>query len=454
MAAREETHNAPSARTITTEELRRHNSASDLWIAINGKVCDVTAWADHHPGGDLPLLIFAGQDVTDAFLAYHPASAWPLLDRYLVARLSDHRVSDLSRDYRRLAGEFARRGLFDSRGHGAVAVLCLVLLLLAAAVCGVVYTRSPAVHALSGALVGFLWIQAAFVGHDSGHYWVMPTGGLTRLAQLLAGNCLMGISIAWWKRNHNAHHIACNSLDFDPDLQHMPLFAVSPDLFRSLTSFYYRRKMAFDAVARLLVSYQHWTFYPVMCVARVNLFAQSILFLLSGEKVPGRWQEILGLTVFWVWFPLLVSYLPTWGERATFVMASFAVSGILHVQLCLSHFSSPVYVGRPAANDWFQNQTVGTLDIACSPWMDWFHGGLQFQLEHHLFPRLPRCQLRRVAPRVRALCVKHGLPNSTASFWEANARTIATLRAAALQARGGANPAPKNLLWEAVNAYG
>ncbi|CAN0907668.1 Delta(8)-fatty-acid desaturase 1 [Linum grandiflorum] len=116
----------------------------------------------------------------------------------------------------------------------------------------------------------------------------MTSRGMNRVAQLLAGNCLAGISIGWWKWNHNAHHIACNSLDFDPDLQHIPFFAVSSTLFSSITSCFYDRKLSFDPAARFLVSYQHLTFYPVMCFARINLFAQSFLLLLSKRRVPDR----------------------------------------------------------------------------------------------------------------------------------------------------------------------
>ncbi|RWW86395.1 hypothetical protein BHE74_00004836 [Ensete ventricosum] len=441
-------------RYITAEELRNHNAASDLWISIQGKVYDVTSWVKDHPGGDLPLLSLAGQDATDAFVAYHPASAWAHLGRFFVGHLADYRVSAASSDYRRLVAEFSKSGLFDQKGLVAPLTICSILLLLVAAVSGVLLSEGALVHALCGGMMGFLWIQSGWIGHDSGHYRIVGHPRLNRLAQIVAGNCLAGVSIAWWKRNHNAHHIACNSLDFDPDLQHMPFFAVSSKLFASIKSYFYERKMNFDAVARFLVSYQHWTFYPVMCFARINLFAQSILLLLSAKKVHNRWQEIVGVAVFWIWYPLLVSCLPNWGERVTFVVTSFAVTGIQHVQFCLNHFSSSVYVGPPQGNNWFEKQTMGTLDISCSPWMDWFHGGLQFQVAHHLFPRLPRCHLRKVSPFVRELCKKHKLPYNIASFWEANAMTIRTLRAAALRARDFANPVPKNLVWEAVNTHG
>lgn len=440
---------------ISSEELEKHKSPSDLWISIQGKVYDVSDWVKDHPGGEIPLFDLAGQDVTDAFVAHHPASAWNLLDRFFVGyHLSDYQTSEVSKDYRRLVAEFSKLGLFEEKGHGVFFSFCFMFALFFASVYLVVAATSPLAHLAAGGVLGYLWIQSGWVGHDAGHYNIMVSPGLNRLAQIVTGNCLTGISIAWWKRTHNAHHVACNSLDFDPDLQHIPFFAVSSKLFNSLTSYFHERTMTFDSIARFLVSYQHITFYPVMCFARFNLYAQSIILLLSNKKVPSRRQEILGLLVFWIWYPYLVSFLPNWRERAMLVAASFVVAGLQHVQFCLSHFSSNVYVGQPQGNDWFEKQTMGTLDISCSPWMDWFHGGLQFQVEHHLFPRLPRCHLRRIVPLVKELCKKHKLQYSSVSFLEANKMTVATLRNAALQARDLENSEARSLLWEAFNTHG
>lgn len=440
---------------ITSEELKDHNKPGDLWISIQGKVYDVSEWVKDHPGGDAPLLNLAGRDVTDAFIAYHPGTAWKYLDKFFTGYyLNDFNVSEISKDYRRLASEFSKLGLFEEKGHGIMCSLTCVAIMLFIAFYGVLCCESFWVHMGCGFLLGFLWIQSAFVGHDSGHYQVMTSPKYNRLGQVLAGNCLTGISIAWWKWTHNAHHIACNSLDHDPDLQHIPVFAVSSSLFHSITSCFYGRKLKFDSLSRFLVSYQHLTFYPVMCVGRINLFIQTFLLLFSRRNVPDRAFNILGILVFWTWFPLLVSFLPNWQERILFVLISFVVTSVQHIQFCLNHFSADTYLGAPTGNDWFQKQTSGTLDIACSPWMDWFHGGLQFQLEHHLFPRLPRCQLRKISPIVRDLCKKHNLPYRSLSFWDANVSTIRTLRSAALQARDLSNPVPKNLVWEAVNTHG
>lgn len=446
---------AESKKYISQELLSKHNKAGDLWISIQGKIYDVSDWVKDHPGGELPLFNFSGRDVTDAFVAYHPGSAWKYLDKFFTGYyLQDYSVSEVSKDYRRLVSEFSKMGLFEKKGHGVFFSFCLIAMLFALSVYGILFSDSTLVHLGCGGMMGFMWIQSGWLGHDSGHYQIMTTRAYNRLAQILSGNCFAGICIAWWNRNHNAHHIACNSLDYDPDLQHLPLFVVSSKFFNSITSYFYDRKMNFDSLARFLVSYQHWTFYPVMCFARINLFAQSLLMLLSKKRIANRGQEVLGMLVFWIWFPLLVSCLPNWGERIMFIVSSFAVTGIQHVQFCLNHFSTCVYVGLPTGSDWCEKQTMGTLDISSPAWMDWFHGGLQFQIEHHLFPRLPRCNLRKVAPFVKELCKKHNLPYNCVSFWEANVLTIETLRTAALQARKLTDVVPRNLVWEAVNTHG
>nr|AAP23033.1 sphingolipid delta-8 desaturase [Primula farinosa] len=445
----------PKTGYITSSDLKAHNKAGDLWISIHGQVYDVSSWAALHPGGTAPLMALAGHDVTDAFLAYHPPSTARLLPPLSANLLLEHySVSPTSSDYRKLLHNFHKLDLFQTKSHTTCFTFVAMVVLFFLSLLGVFCSDSTWVHLASGGVMGVAWIQSGWLGHDSGHYQIMSSRKTNRFAQVLSGNCLAGISIAWWKWNHNAHHLACNSLDYDPDLQHMPFFVVSSKFFNSLTSRFYDRKLNFDGVSRFLVSYQHWSFYPVMCLARINLFAQSFMLLFSSRKVPDRVQEIFGIGVFWVWYPLLVSCLPNWGERIMFVVASFSVTGIQHVQFCLNHFSAEVYLGPPEGNDWFEKQTAGTLNISCHSWMDWFHGGLQFQIEHHLFPRLPRSQLRKVSPFVRDLCKKHNLPYNVTSFTMANVLTLKTLRNAAIQARDLSNPTPKNLVWEAVNTHG
>ncbi|KAI5419984.1 variant 4, Delta 8 Fatty Acid Desaturase [Lathyrus oleraceus] len=210
-------------------------------------------------------------------------------------------------------------------------------------------------------------------------------------------------------------------LDYDPDLQHIPVFAVSSRLFGNIKSYFYDRHLKFDALSRFLISYQHWTFYPVLCFTRLNLYVQTFLLLFSlSRNVPDRLYNIMGTAVFLTWFPLLLSCLPSWPERLMFALACFVVCSIQHLQFYLNHFAPNVYVGPPSGNVWFEKHTSRTVDISCSTRMDWFFCGYQFQLEHHLFPRLPRAQLKKVSPLVTYLCKKHNFPYRSLTFVDAN----------------------------------
>lgn len=197
---------------------------------------------------------------------------------------------------------------------------------------------------------------------------------------IIVGNLVGGISIGWWKRSHNVHHIVCNSIDHDPDIQHLPAMAVDEKIFKGFYSSYHSKEFIFDTISRWLVAYQHWLYYPIMGFARFNLYAQSLILLLSREAVDYKALEIACLTLFAAWVSLLTSMLPR-DERLMFIIVSHFVSGVLHVQITLSHFSMNTFFGHPYTHgvendEWFHEQVKTTMDVDCPEWMDWFHGGL------------------------------------------------------------------------------
>lgn len=75
------------------------------------------------------------------------------------------------------------------------------------------------------------------------------------------------------------------------------------------------------------------------------------------------------------------------------------------------------------------------MNVATPQCLDWVHIGLQFQIEHHLFPRIPRTSLRMARSGVRAICAKHGIHYHEPTFWRANVETVCALRDAASAAR-------------------
>merc|ERR1712154_717679 len=110
------------------------------------------------------------------------------------------------------------------------------------------------VHFAAGILLGFFWQQLAFVGHDLGHNSVTRDRDMDGSLGLIVGNFLSGISIGWWKRSHNVHHVVPNSCDYDPDIQHLPVFAIDPVLVTTrMFSTYSRVWMPLGGAAHVLI---------------------------------------------------------------------------------------------------------------------------------------------------------------------------------------------------------
>lgn len=446
---------------FTMKEVAGHNTRSDLWIVVDGRAYDVTNYVSKHPGGDLPIENMAGKDCTDVFANYHAAKVYKhMLPPFLVGEVSDFAVYPHVADFRAIRQELLRRGLFKTDmsyyakiGTWLVALFCCALWLS-------VGCTSLEAHMGGAAVLGIFWQQLAGIGHDLGH------SGVTHVFWYdhLIGSCLaafMGISTCWWKRNHNTHHVVCNSVEHDPDIQHMPILAVTPRIFeKPFWSTYYTKVVAMDSVARWLVSHQFLVFYPMMMVARFNLYAQSWIQLLAKERLHYRLTEICALAFYKVWVLAVAWSMPSWSQLLGWLLISHAVSGILHVQIVISHWAMDTYHGHAYNDDtdeWYITQLKTTMNVDTPPLLDWMHIGLQFQIEHHLYPRLPRHNLRKARELVKAVCQKHGIHYHEPGFFQANFETMHALISTARAARGstkGDSGFFESALWDGLKLTG
>lgn len=385
---------------------------SSVWVAIDGNVYDITDYVNSHPGGWLPISNLAGRDCTDAFANYHPARVYKnLLPRFLIGTVKDYKVTQFQAGHRDLRQKLLEAGLFEINPWYFIRLgVWLSLLFISAIGFTVSSEGSRWLRLLGAVMLGLFWQQIAFLGHDAGHNSVTHDWEFDNMLGLFIGNFLTGIGTSWWKRSHNVHHLVCNSIEHDPDIQHMPLLAVTSDIFNGSSGLehgkfwttYHRKWVQFDSVARFMVSHQHWLFYPIMAFARFNLYAQSYLLLLDGDEPDSafggksrgtfrRRAEFIALLGFLCWMVALVfffmpvthvgpdgsdlSFSPL-VERLLFIVCSHAFAGLLHVQICLSHFSMTTYHGlggidkngqKDDSDEWFRMQVATTMNIEC-PW--------------------------------------------------------------------------------------
>ena len=296
-------------------------------------------------------------------------------------------------------------------------------------------------YALSGLLLGLLWHQLVFTAHDAGHMGITHNFHIDTCIGIFIADFLGGLSIGWWKRNHNVHHIVTNSPEHDPDIEHMPFFAISHRFFASLRSTYYDHVMPFDAMASWAIKYQDLLYYPLMTLGRFNLYRLSWAYLLSPTEAPRkgpawwhRYLELAGQIFFWYWFGYQIVYLriPTTSSRLIFILISHVITSPLHVQITLSHFGMSTTDLGPMES-FPQKMLRTTMDVDCPAWLDWVHGGLQFQAIHHLFPRIPRHNLRNAQPFVERFCAETGIPYTRYGFVKGNGVVLGRLGEVAKQ---------------------
>ena len=359
------------------------------------------------------------------------------LDLDLYPSLDQATQEDIVRKYRLLNKQIKDEGLFDCN-YWAYGVECMRYTLLFTGF--LVFLRWQW-YALSAFCLGAFWHQLVFTAHDAGHMGITHNFHVDTVIGIIIADFLGGLSLGWWKRSHNVHHIVTNSPEHDPDIEHMPFFAISHRFLKSLRSTYYERVMHYDAAAQVLVSMQHYLYYVILLFGRFNLYRLSWVYLFGGQapkKGPAWWHrylEMVGTAFFWAWFGYGVVYksIDTNWHRFVFVMVSHMVTAPLHVQITLSHFAmSTADLG--VQESFPQKMLRTTMDVDCPEWLDFFHGGLQFQAIHHLYPRIPRHNLRRTQKLVQAFCDDVGIPYALYGFTDGNKVVIGRLAEVARQA--------------------
>ncbi|KDQ09772.1 hypothetical protein BOTBODRAFT_164471 [Botryobasidium botryosum FD-172 SS1] len=290
----------------------------------------------------------------------------------------------------------------------------------------------------SAVSLGFLWHQLTFTAHDLGHCGVTHVWWIDRLLGILIADFIGGLSIGWWVDNHNVHHLVTNHPSHDPDIQHIPFFAIAPAFLTSLWSSYYKRVMKLDGPAAFFLSMQHKLFYVVMSLARFNLYANSYAFLWKRASNPKKgwswWLEVAGMAFYWTWYIAVLRGCGTWRKAIAYMLVSHVVTSPLHVQIVLSHFSrSTEDLG--VTESFPDRQLRTTTDVHCHPHLAFIHGGLHLQVTHHLFPRLPRHNLKAASALVKEFAKEQGLEYAEFGFWEGNEEVLGVLRGVAEQVK-------------------
>jgi len=257
---------------------------------------------------------------------------------------------------------------------------------------------------LVAALLGFVSGQLGFQLHDSGHRQMFPSRRVNTVIGIVTGNGLLGMSHGWWVDKHNRHHGNPNNQDLDPDID-VGVIAYSEE-----------QALAKTGVSRWIVSHQAGLFFPLLFGLAWVMHVNSVRFLVN-TKERLRWVEVGALCLHALAFPaLLVVVVGPW--RALLVIV---------IQKCVGGFYlasvfAPNHKGMPQIEkgqelDFLRSHVLTARNVRSNPLTDLLYGSLNYQIEHHLFPTMPRCNIRRAHTIVRAYCAEVDVPYYETSIY-------------------------------------
>eukprot|EP01061_Rhynchopus_euleeides_P018376 TRINITY_DN30393_c0_g1_i1.p2 TRINITY_DN30393_c0_g1~~TRINITY_DN30393_c0_g1_i1.p2 ORF type:complete len:437 (+),score=199.19 TRINITY_DN30393_c0_g1_i1:105-1415(+) len=358
-------------------------------IGYDGKLYDIARFAKHHPGGEELLRHFVGRDVSIQVRAFHERDV--MEGRAQVGTYHDTTDCDpAAKGYKDLIERFRHEGYFRTSytWYLGKMMFCFAWLVACLSLLQMGYVIPPAL------CLALFWQQCGFFMHDFMHNQLTHNRHKDRWWGMLFGTGGVGVGGHWWKAEHFIHHALTNVVDLstgwsDPQMRE-DVWAQNRKLFPLFQKW-------FDPY---LIMIQQYTWLPL------TVFFGRIGIAVDCFREEKRWYEWLTFALHWSYIAVIVSMVPTWEQRALFYFIASVGQGVLSIQLLISHYARPFFFKDTEYHNvsWPRVQTITTINIKNHPLLDWFHGGLNIHIEHHLFPCIPRHHFRQIQPIVKQYC--------------------------------------------------
>jgi fatty acid desaturase len=308
-----------------------------------------------------------------------------------------------------------RYGYYWTKLIGAV-------LILAAWVVGFIWIGDSWWQLANAGVLAVLMTQIAFLGHDAAHRQIFKSGRWNDWVSMIIANLLVGMSYGWWQSKHNRHHANPNKEGTDPDIA-LAAIAMTPAQATRHRS----------RLMRWLVAHQGWYFFPILLLEGLSLHKDGISRIISRDKIQRRWVEISFITFRLAGFAALVFLVLPPEKAVAFLGVQLAIFG-----LYMGSSFAPNHIGMPLVSaklklDFLRRQVLMSRNISGGPLISVFMGGLNYQIEHHLFPSMARPYLRKAQPLVAAYCAAQGVPYTRTTLWHSYRIVIGYLNSVGLR---------------------
>ena len=312
---------------------------------------------------------------------------------------SERRERSGAGDFTELAHRVRDSGLMRRRYGYYWTKLIALPLLLVGCLAAFVWIGDTWWQLVTAAVLAAVFTQIAFLGHDAAHRQIFESGRWNDWISLIIADLLVGLSYGWWQHKHTRHHANPNKLGADPDIE-LPVIAVTPE----------RAQAPALPMVAWLRAHQGLFFFPILVFEGVSLHASGIRRVTADGRLPRRAVEIAFLSIRIVGFLMLVFLVLSPGVAFAFLGVQLGLFGFyMGMSFAPNHKGMPI-VPRDVTLDFLRRQVMMSRNVRGSRFIDVLFGGLNYQIEHHLFPSMPRPHLRRAAPIIAAYCAERGVP--------------------------------------------
>jgi fatty acid desaturase len=338
-----------------------------------------------------------------------------------------------SQEYAELKRRVIDAGLLEQQPRAATAAILINFALFGLCLALFAWAGSAWLILLAAVFLSFISGQFGFVMHEAGHRQLFRQPWLNTAIGLVHANLLLGISYGYWVRKHNQHHAHPNDVDCDPDID-IPIVAFAPAQVQTK-----------QGLARWIVKYQAFLFVPLLCLEATSLQLYA-LYILVTDPPRRRGLELSLIAVHWLlYLGLPLYFLGVW-PMLLIVLVRQSLSGLYLASVFAPNHKGMLVVDAQTDLDFLRRQVLTSRNIRSHPWTDIWYGGLNYQIEHHLFPAVPRHQLRALQHIVKAFCAERGISYHEVSMLRSYREILqylheisAPLRAPAIPQSGGSS---------------
>lgn len=298
-------------------------------------------------------------------------------------------------DFSELVRMVKQRGLLDPRRAYYAAKMAVNSAMLAIGAVVFVLLGDSWWQVATAVVLAGVFTQLAFVGHDAGHRQIFRSRRANDLVGLVHG-CMTGISYGWWVGKHRRHHANPNHEGADPDIEIQAL------------AFTAEQSGTKRGVLRWMAKYQAFLFFPLLTLEGIVLHVHSIRAVLRRE-VKGHRVEAVLLAAHVVGYLVVVLLVLSPLKAVVFIAVHQGLWGVY-----MGCAFAPNHKGMPTLSagdrlDFLRKQVLTSRNVRGGRFVDFLLGGLNYQIEHHLFPSMPRPNLCHAQRLVHQFCTSRGV---------------------------------------------